>query len=82
SRPVDTKDGSNRILTNQVNIASSVNTGSIGHDVGAGVEFTRENETNYGVNPRPAPAVNLYHPLSNLPPGRLRRHRANANAPT
>ncbi|MCS5946397.1 hypothetical protein LNP25_20690 [Klebsiella variicola subsp. variicola] len=50
SRLVNTKDVSNRILTNQTNITSTFNTGSIGHDVSAGVEFTRENQTNYGVN--------------------------------
>ncbi|MCG6521961.1 hypothetical protein K6U39_16740, partial [Vibrio parahaemolyticus] len=46
SRLVNTKDVSNRILTNQTNITSTFNTGSIGHDVSAGVEFTRENQTN------------------------------------
>ncbi len=82
SRLVNTKDVSNRILTNQTNITSAFNTGSIGHDVSAGVEFTRENQTNYGVNARTAPAVNLYHPVSNLSIGGLDRNGANANGQT
>jgi catecholate siderophore receptor len=82
SRLVNTKDVSNRILTNQTNITSTFNTGSIGHDVSAGVEFTRENQTNYGVNAMTAPAVNLYHPVSNLSIGGLDRNGANANGQT
>lgn len=82
SRLVNTKDVSNRILTNQTNITSTFNTGSIGHDVSAGVEFTRENQTNYGVNAKTAPAVNLYHPVSNLSIGGLDRNGANANGQT
>ncbi len=82
SRLVNTKDVSNRILTNQTNITSTFDTGSIGHDVSAGVEFTRENQTNYGVNARTAPAVNLYHPVSNLSIGGLDRNGANANGQT
>lgn len=50
SRLANTKDISNRILTNQTNITSKFATGSVGHDVSAGVEFTRENQTTYGVN--------------------------------
>ncbi len=45
-------------------------------------EFTRENQTNYGVNARTAPAVNLYHPVSNLSIGGLDRNGANANGQT
>lgn len=82
SRLVNTKDVSNRILTNQTNITSTFNTGSIGHDISAGVEFTRENQTNYGVNALTAPAVNLYHPVSHLSIGGLDRNGANANGQT
>ena len=81
SRLVNTKDVSNRILTNQTNITSTFNTGSIGHDVSAGVEFTRENQTNYGVNAKTAPAVNLYHPVSNLSIGGLDRNGGERQRP-
>ncbi len=47
----NTEDVSNKILTNQTNLTSTFYTGSIGHDVSTGVEFTRETQTNYGVNP-------------------------------
>ena len=46
------------------------------------MEFTRENQTNYGVNAGTAPAVNLYHPVSNLSIGGLDRNGANANGQT
>jgi catecholate siderophore receptor len=57
---------SNKILTNQTNLTSTFYTGSIGHDVSAGVELTRETQTNYGVYPLTPPAVNIYHPNSDL----------------
>ncbi|MBK0124770.1 catecholate siderophore receptor Fiu [Pantoea sp. S61] len=82
TRNVNLKDVSNRILTNQTNITSKFYTGSVGHDVSAGVEFTRENQTNYGVNAITAPAVNIYHPISSISVGGLDRNGANANGQT
>ncbi|WAT00757.1 catecholate siderophore receptor Fiu [Rouxiella chamberiensis] len=78
----NTKDVSNKILTNQTNITSKFQTGSIGHDVSAGVEFTREQQTNYGVNALTPPSVNIYHPNSNVTLGGLDRNGANANGTT
>jgi hypothetical protein len=51
SRLANTKDVSNKILTNQTNLTSKFYTGSIGHDISAGFELTRETQTNYGVYP-------------------------------
>lgn len=82
SRTANTKDVSNKILTNQTNLTSTFYTGSIGHDVTTGVEFTRETQTNYGVNPVTLPAVNIYHPDSSIHPGGLTRNGANANGQT
>lgn len=82
SRLANTKDVSNRILTNQTNITSKFTTGSVGHDVSAGIELTRENQTNYGVNAITAPAVNIYHPVSSVSVGGLDRNGANANGQT
>lgn len=82
SRTANTKDVSNKILTNQTNLTSTFYTGSIGHDVSTGVEFTRETQTNYGVNPVTLPAVNIYHPDSSIHPGGLTRNGANANGQT
>ncbi|HCX4302226.1 TPA: catecholate siderophore receptor Fiu, partial [Escherichia coli] len=82
SRTANTKDVSNKILTNQTNLTSRFYTGSIGHDVSTGVEFTRETQTNYGVNPVTLPAVNIYHPDSSIHPGGLTRNGANANGQT
>ena len=82
TRNVNLKDVSNRILTNQTNITSKFYTGSVGHDVSAGVEFTRENQTNYGVSPITAPVVNIYHPISSISLGGLNRNGANANGQT
>ncbi|MEK6307988.1 MAG: catecholate siderophore receptor Fiu [Pantoea dispersa] len=82
SRLANTKDISNRILTNQTNITSKFATGSVRHDVSAGVEFTRENQTTYGVNALTPPAVNIYHPISSISIGGLDRNGANANGQT
>lgn len=80
TRRIPTKDVSNKILTNQTNLTSTFYT-AVGHDVGTGVEFTRETQTNYGVNPVTLPTVNIYHPDS-IHPGGLTRNGANANGQT
>ncbi|EAY4772445.1 catecholate siderophore receptor Fiu [Salmonella enterica] len=82
SRLANTKDVSNRILTNQTNISSKFNTGSVEHDVSAGVELTRENQTNYGVNPVSPPPANIWHPVNDIDIGGLERSGANANGQT
>lgn len=82
SRLANTKDVSNRILTNQTNITSKFSTWQVDHDVSAGVEFTREKQTNYGVNAITPPAVNIYHPVSDVSVGGLHRNGANANGQT
>ncbi len=82
SRLANTKDVSNKILTNQTNLTSKFYTGSIGHDISTGFELTRETQTNYGVYPITPPAVNIYHPNSNISIGGLDRGGANANGQT
>ena len=82
SRLANTKDVSNKILTNQTNLTSKFYTGSIGHDISTGFELTRETQTNYGVYPITPPAVNIYHPNSNISIGGLDRSGANANGQT
>lgn len=82
SRLANTKDVSNKILTNQTNLTTKFFTGSVGHDVSTGIEFTRETQTNYGVNAISPPAVNLYHPDSSVHIGGLNRNGANANGQT
>lgn len=82
SRLANTKDVSNRILTNQTNITSKFSTWQVDHDVSAGVEFTREKQTNYGVNAIEPPAVKIYHPVSDVSLGGLHRNGANANGQT
>ena len=82
SRLANTKDVSNSILTNQTNLTSKFHTGFVGHDVSTGVEFTREKQTNYGVDAISPPAVNIYHPISSISVGGLSRNGANANGQT
>ncbi|WP_407284342.1 catecholate siderophore receptor Fiu [Raoultella ornithinolytica] len=82
SRLANTKDVSNKILTNQTNLTSKFYTGSIGHDISAGFELTRETQTNYGVYPITPPAVNIYHPNSNISIGGLDRSGANGQTDT
>ena len=82
SRLVNTKDVSNKILTNQTNLTTKFYTGPVGHDVSTGFELTRETQTNYGIAAMTAPAVNIYHPNSDISIGGLNRNGANANGQT
>lgn len=82
TRNIVTKDVSNKILTNQTNLTTKFYTGSVGHDVSTGVEFTHEQQTNYGVYPLTAPTVDLYNPNSDISIGGLKRSGANSNGQT
>lgn len=82
ARTMNTRDANNRILTNQTNLTSTFSTWGIGHDISTGVEFTRETQTNYGVNPLSAPPVNIYAPSSKVKTAGLDRNGANANGRT
>lgn len=53
----------NEILTNQTNLTTKFKTGNVEHSLSAGLELTREEQTNYGLNKvGTIPAVNLYNP--------------------
>lgn len=82
SRNMNTKDVSNKIVTNQTNLTSTFYTGTVEHDVSTGIEFTRETQVNYGVYPITAPPVNIYHPNSGVSVGDLNPSGANANGQT
>lgn len=82
SRLANTKDVSNKLLTNQTNLTSKFSTGSVRHDLSAGLEFTREQQTNYGLNAVTMPNVNIYHPNSSVSASGLSRNGANANGTT
>ena len=59
------KDLTNRILTNQTNLRVHSDFGGIANDLGAGVEFTREEAVSTGLavlNGSTWPVANLYHP--------------------
>ncbi|HEY9111254.1 MAG TPA: catecholate siderophore receptor Fiu [Rhodanobacteraceae bacterium] len=59
------KDQTNRILTNQTNLTRSFATGSVRHDLSAGIELTREEVGTGGtgaLDDRAWTPANLYHP--------------------
>lgn len=57
------KDVENEILTDQLNLRIDFTTGSIEHNLSTGVEFTREEQTNYGITSSGSrAAANLYNP--------------------
>ncbi|MBT0669514.1 TonB-dependent siderophore receptor [Novosphingobium profundi] len=57
------KDLRNEILTNQTNLSSRFDTGSIRHSLSAGVELTREKQTNYGLTKTGSlTSLSLYDP--------------------
>lgn len=82
ARLINTKDALNKIVTNQTNLTSRFNTGDISHDISTGVEVTRETQINYGVRSLIAPAVNIYHPDSDVSIGGLTPTGADARGTT
>jgi len=82
SRLINTKDVVNKIVTNQTNLTSRFDTGPVSHDISTGIELTHETQTSYGLKSLTAPAVNIYHPDSDLSISGLTRSGANANGST
>ncbi|MEG2999076.1 MAG: catecholate siderophore receptor Fiu [Comamonas sp.] len=67
ARSINTKDQVNKILTNQTNLSTSFNTGAVKHDLSAGLELTREEQTSYGLaTTGTVPRVNVYNPDSSV----------------
>lgn len=53
----------NKIITNQTNLTTQFNTGGVQHSLSAGLEFTHEEQTNYGLTRTGTiDGLNLYHP--------------------
>ena len=64
------KDQENEILTNQTNITTGFDTGSIRHDLSAGLELIREKQTTVGyAGTGTLAAASLYHPNPDDPVG-------------
>lgn len=82
ARLANTRDFSNKILTNQTNLTARFATGSIKHDVSSGVEFTRETQTNWGLNAITPLPVNIYSPNSDISSANLSRNGADATGTT
>ncbi|ABR88907.1 TonB-dependent receptor for iron transport [Janthinobacterium sp. Marseille] len=60
------KDQTNEIITNQTNLTTSFETGSIKHSLSTGFEITREEQKNVGIGTTGAwTAANLYNPQMN-----------------
>lgn len=64
-RIVNALDQENRILTNQLGLVQSLQTGFAKHNLSYGLELTREEVKNTGVKGSAAPAINIYHPNYN-----------------
>tara|TARA_R110001599_G_scaffold64023_4_gene179660 strand:+ start:351447 stop:353696 length:2250 start_codon:yes stop_codon:yes gene_type:complete len=57
------KNQTNEIITNQTNLTTAFETGSVKHELSAGIEFTREKQKTYGTARTGAwTAANLYNP--------------------
>lgn len=67
ARLINVKDQSNKILTNQTNLTAKLTTGSIQHDISAGLELTREEQENWTLaTTGTVPPVNVYRPDSSI----------------
>ncbi|KQZ80209.1 catecholate siderophore receptor Fiu [Rhodanobacter sp. Root561] len=63
------KNQTNRIVTNQTNLTASFDTGSVTHNLSAGIELTREKADTIGMATLAGsawPAANLYHPEADV----------------
>ncbi|HEY8585393.1 MAG TPA: catecholate siderophore receptor Fiu [Rhodanobacter sp.] len=63
------KNQTNRIVTNQSNLTANLATGSVTHNLSAGIELTRETATTVGLGALAGstwPAADLYHPQRNV----------------
>lgn len=58
------KDQENEIISNQTNLTTKLNTGSLEHTLSTGLEFSREKQRSLGRSGT-MPATNLYHPDPN-----------------
>jgi catecholate siderophore receptor len=59
------KDQTNKILTDQLNLTASFQTGAVTHDLSSGIELTREKADTTGIVPLPGsawPAASVYAP--------------------
>jgi len=67
SRLVNTRDQVNKILTNQTVVTTSFDTGSVRHDLSAGLELTREEQVSYTLaTTGTVPRVSVYYPDSSV----------------
>ena len=82
TRTGNTRDSNNRIITNQTNLTTKINTGFLKHDISTGFEFTREEQTLYGHNTPVMPAFNIYSPSSNVFATNYGRNGADATGST
>jgi catecholate siderophore receptor len=76
------KNVNNRIITNQTNLTSKFQTGSLKHDISTGFELTREMQDNYGATTAIEPPVSLYNPDSSVSAMGIHNNGANAHAQT
>lgn len=74
------KDVENNILTDQLNLRADFTTGGIEHNLSAGLELTREEQTTYGIaSTGTRLAANLFNPDWSATGGTLASSRTGAN---
>ena len=78
------KNQTNEIITNQTNLTTSFETGSVKHDLSAGFEITREEQKSYGTARDVAdwPVANLYNPQMNVTGPSWERNGADSSGST
>ncbi|MDF1485136.1 catecholate siderophore receptor Fiu [Ramlibacter sp. H39-3-26] len=67
ARIISTRDQVNKIITNQTNVTTSLVSGAVKHDISAGLELTREEQTSYTLaTTGTIPRVGVYNPDSSV----------------
>jgi catecholate siderophore receptor len=67
NRQLQSRDMTDRILSNQTSLSGRFHTGSVAHSVSAGVEFAREESENFLRTGPTAPLADLFEPDFNQP---------------
>ena len=62
NRQLQSRDMTDEVLANQTNLTSRVSTGSVGHAITAGMEFSSESSVNYARTGPTAPTADLVSP--------------------
>ncbi|MVW70426.1 catecholate siderophore receptor Fiu [Bordetella sp. 15P40C-2] len=82
ARTPNQRNSNNRIWANQTNVTAKFNTGTLKHDLSAGVEFMHEMQDTFGMTAPTLPPVSIYHPDNSISANGIHNNGANSHGTT